>query len=277
MVIDSALRWTQATRDLVQGLGRIDRAAAHQRVANTKARQPGLSREALHRQLTLSKCMQVAVVSGLGGGAGLLPGRGLIGRALLGPLAETSLVTMLQAELIIETFALYELELPLEAERLAVAALAGAHAGTRHAGIESARAVALGLQRVLGNGLTRAALPLAEVLTTSLSQVALTYAIGMRAQTVARLPRARAMAWPDIVRQFVSFDERGLVEWTTGAARDALTVANQVASFWLGQVRERVGPFAVAPAGRPPAKVKPASKRAAKKSTVAAKRAATAR
>lgn len=246
-MLDSARRMAKASQDVWRGIARVDRAAAKRRVAALRERYPEASTEELHRSLVLSKCIQVGAVSGVTRLAGLLPGSGVLTKTVLGPLAEDSLLTMLQAELIVESFDLHGVELPADAERLAVTALAGTHVGARHAGIESARALVWSIQRALGRGLTRVAVPAAEALTSALSQIALTWAIGMRAGALARMPRARAAEWPDLVRQFVQFDERRLTEWTTGAARDALALANQLGGFWLGQVRDFVGPLTVAP------------------------------
>lgn len=262
-MLDSAKRMAKATQDVWRGIARVDRAAAKRRVAALRERQPDASLEELHRSMVLSKCIQVGAVAGISRVGALLPGSGALARTVLGPLVEDSLLTMLQAELIVETFDLYGVELPADAERLAVTALAGTHAGTRHAGIESARALAWSVQRALGRRLTRIAVPAAEALTSALSQIALTWAIGMRAGALARMPRARAAEWPDLVRQFVQFDERRLTEWTTGAARDAVAMASQVGFFWLDQVRDFVGPLTVA---RPPAKAGRGARTAAPKS-----------
>lgn len=261
-MLDSAKRMAKATQDVWRGIARVDRAAAKRRVEALRERQPDAGLEELHRSLVLSKCIQVGAVAGVSRVAGLLPGSGALARTVLGPLVEDSLLTMLQAELIVETFDLYGVELPADAERLAVAALAGTHAGTRHAGLESARALAWSVQRALGRRLTRIAVPAAEALTSALSQIALTWAIGMRAGALARMPRARATEWPDLVRQFVQFDERRLTEWTTGAARDAMAMASQVGFFWLDQVRDFVGPLTVS---RPTAKAGRSAKTGATK------------
>jgi uncharacterized protein (DUF697 family) len=276
-MLDSAKRMAKATQDVWRGIARVDRAAAKRRVEALRERHPKGGLEELHRSLVLSKCMQVGAVAGVARLAGLLPGSGLLTRTVLGPLAEDSLLTMLQAELIVETFDLYGVDLPADAERLAVTALAGTHAGTRHAGLESARALAWSVQRALGRRLTRVAVPAAEALTSALSQIALTWAIGMRAGALARMPRARASEWPDLVRQFVQFDERRLTEWTTGAARDAVAAAGQVGFFWLDQVREFVGPLTVA---RPRTAAKARTRTAGgvrPKATAAKKRAPTKR
>jgi uncharacterized protein (DUF697 family) len=268
MVIDSALRLAKASQDVWQGIARVDRAAAKRRVEAMRERHPEATSDELQRALTLSKCIQVGAVAGVARLAGLLPGSGALARTLLGRLAEDSLLTMLQAELIVETFDVYGVELPRDAERLAVTALAGTHAGARHAGLESARVLAASIQRALGRGATRLAAPVAAALTGALSEIALTYAIGMRAQALAKMPRARAAEWPDLIRQFVQFDERRLAAWTTGAARDALALAAQVGHFWLGRVRDVVGPLTApaAPSSRkkrqPTPAARPASRRA---------------
>jgi len=193
-MLDSARRVAKASQDVWRGIARVDRAAAKRRVAALRQRHPEASTGELHRSLVLSKCIQVGIVSGFTRLADLLPGSGVLTKTVLGPMVEDSLLTMLQAELIVESFDLYDVELPADAERLAVTALAGTHAGARHAGLESARALAWSIQRALGRGLTRVAAPAAEALTGALSQIALTWAIGMRAGALARMPRFRRVA-----------------------------------------------------------------------------------
>ena len=87
-----------------------DRASVKRRIHALVRSSRGRSRDELHRDLVLAKCLQTGAVGAVSGLVGALP---LIGKpvaGLLGPVADAALVSTLQAELILETFALYDVE-----------------------------------------------------------------------------------------------------------------------------------------------------------------------
>lgn len=237
-MFESARRFAETSKAVWRGIGRVDRPRAEARVAALKKRYPKLSLVERERQLILAKCMAVGAVAGVTGASAALPVAGAFAPLVLGPLADRSVLTMLQAELVVELFALHKVTLPPDAERLALVALAGSKSGAEHAGLASARLVAVALEKALGRSWTKRAVPLAAALTGALSQIALTYAIGTRTAAIAKLPQARAADWSALLGRVIEVDERGMTAWTARAAKETLAAANRLAGLVLGEVAD---------------------------------------
>lgn len=273
-MLDTATRLTQVAGDLWRGVDRVDHKAARKRVGQFRQRHPELGDDDLHAVMVNAKCLQTGVVGTVSALAGLIPGVGGLAGKVLGPLADVTVVTTLQAELIAETFALYEVELPPQAERAALLAIAASHVGVRNAGVEVARGVARQAQRLLGNGLASRALPLAQVATSAASHVALTWAIGTRARALCKMKSAGVSDWPDLLRAFTMIDERRIVRWATEATRTALDVAASAGRVWLDQLGRLMPGLPRLPAtsrvaSRKPAERKPAARRKPARKTAA--------
>lgn len=226
----------EAAQELIKSLNRVDRKAARRRVSLLRKRMPEASREELLRLLTQSKCLQAGAVGALVEATEFLPGVGRLAGSLLGPLADSAMVTMLQAELIIEVFAVYELDLPETGERFAILAIAAANTGTRQASNAVTRSLSRYASSLIGGFIFKRALPIARIATTATANIATTYAISQRAQTVARFGGARIEDWPQLMRQATRLDERTLVKWATSAARTAVDQVQDTAKSWIGRV-----------------------------------------
>jgi uncharacterized protein (DUF697 family) len=235
-MLDTAARLTRVAADLWRGVDRVDHKAARRRVAWFRERHPDLSDDDLHAVMVNAKCVQVGVVGAVSALVGLIPGIGKVAGTVLGPLADATVVTTLQAELVAETFALYEVDLPPQAERTALLAIAATHSGVRNAGVEVARSFARRAERLLGRGLAGRALPVAQVATAAASHVALTWAIGTRARALCRMKQASPGDWPGLLRDFTLVDERRLVRWATEATKTALEAAAGAGRIWLDQL-----------------------------------------
>ena len=101
-----------------------------------------------------------------------------------------------------------------------VGALSGT--GASIAGDALARA---GVKRLVGRAggiVASRVLPLTAIATSALSNAAVTYAIGKRAQAVARLRHAPIRAMPDALRAFSGVDERRVYAWSVAAVKDTL-------------------------------------------------------
>jgi hypothetical protein len=206
-----------------------------------------------------NKCIQAGIVGALSSATGMLPGVGRIIGTALGSLADAGIVTTLQAELVVETFLLYEVRLPHAAEQAAVVTIAAANLGTKEIGRAVAAQLAETLSRSMAGRLIARALPLANVATSAATNVALTYAVGQRAQALARMKDARLDEWPDLMRQLTSFDERRLTDWATSAARQAVGAVAESTANWRNRLAALV-PDAVslpAPAPKKRARKKP--------------------
>jgi hypothetical protein len=77
------------------------------------------------------------------------------------------------------------------------------------------------------------------VVSSAFANAAVTYAIGKRAQAVARLRHAPITGMPDAVRAFTGVDERRLFAWSLAAARDALTRLTRAVGNLAGKAGNR--------------------------------------
>ena len=195
-----------------------------------------MSKDELHRVIVNAKCLQAGIVGAMGSLIGLIPGSGKLAGRLLGPLADSTVVDVLQSELVAETFALYDIDLPAQAERAALLAVTASHVGVRHAGAEVARNLARHADRVIGTGLASRALPLAHVAAGTASAVAMTYAIGMRTRAMCKLRSTHPGKWPELVREFTLVDERRVVRWATTTAQIMIDSALGAGRTWLNQM-----------------------------------------
>lgn len=268
-MIKSATRFTAAATELLRNVDSVDRRAARRRVAALKRRYPRLGRDSLHQSLVYAKCLQTGAIGALSGLAGVIPGIGPLASRVLGPLADATVISRLQAELVAETFELYQADLPAAAERMSVVTIAATHAGAREASAGIARRIAQHGAGWLGGALTRRLMPLARAATDAAAHVATTYAIGMRARTFAKMRHAELAEWPDLVRQLTLIDERRIAAWAGKATMAAIEQARSASRLWLAQLGQLMDelPDAPAPAPRPARKRgrrKRAPRRAAK-------------
>lgn len=207
-----------------------DREAAIERVRQLRASQPKASRERLHRQLLGSKCVQVGVIGALTAITGAVPGLGRIARFALGPLVDTTLVSALQAELVIETFALYDMPIPEHGEKVAVLAIAATNLGADQIAHQASLWISQRAGRLLGTRLLDKAWPIAKIATAAATHVALTYSIGKRTQALCQIRDARVRDWPTLFQRVVSIDQSALTEWATRSLRLAFDQVGDVAA-----------------------------------------------
>lgn len=225
-----------AAQALWKNLRKADRVAAQARVEALRKRLPDTPTEELHRLLVQSKCLQAGAYGALSAVVDLVPGVGKVAGVFLGPVADTAMATALQAELVLETFALYDVDLGEAGERFAVLAIAATNVGATHASSIVAKLLTRYTGALIGGFVLKRALPVTRIATVATKNIALTYAIGMRAQAVARFRDAELDEWPKLMRQVTNIDERTLVEWATSAARTAIDQVQDSARSWIGRV-----------------------------------------
>lgn len=225
-----------AAQELWKALRKADRKAAKARVAALRKRLPDAELEELHRLLVQSKCLQAGAIGALSAVVELVPGAGKLAGVFLGPVIDIGTVTALQSELVIETFALYDVELGDAGERFAILAIAATNVGATHASSIVAKLLKRYAGAVIGGFVLKRALPIAKIATVATKNIALTYAIGMRAQAVAKFRDADLEEWPKLMRQVTNIDESTLVEWATSAARTAIDQVQESAKSWVGRV-----------------------------------------
>ncbi len=254
-----------------------DRAAARARVAALRRRHPRATPLTLHRRLVQAKCVQAGAVGAISGLAGFLPGPFRALGTALGPLADATLVTTLQGELVLETFALYDVDMPQSAERFAVFAIAASNVGSVAVSHRLMTSLARFASQSLGGRVLATAAPIVGLATTVAANIGLTYAIGQRALAVARLRDADLAEWPGLLRSVTDIDERKMVLWAQQSARAAVSQVSASTRDWVQRLGamlpgRRARSSVVAPARRKAAAKKTAARPAVKKSAPAKKR-----
>jgi len=270
----------RTARQLWQGIEAVDRAAVRQRIARLKRENRGVPLDRLHQRLVYAKCVQAGAVGAITELTGFIPLIGRLAGPVLGPLADAALVTTLQAELVAETFALYGVDLPESSERMAVFAIAATNIGANVVGARVVAAVASQAARVVGGTIARRALPFASIATVAATNVAVTYATGMRAQALCRMRDATIDDWPELLSKVTMIDTRKLTRLAASSASAALVQAGEVSRALLSRLRD-LAPTGIFPApeavrstgtrrstevkSRPAAARKPPKKAAARK------------
>jgi hypothetical protein len=218
---------------------RTDRALAHKRVAKLREAFPEVSQDKLHRLLVRNKCLQAGAIGALTAITGAIPGVGRIASFALGPLADSALVSALQAELVIETFALYDMEMPEHGERIAILAIAATNLGADEIAREASRWITQRAGRWIGARWLRRAWPIANIGTSAATNIAMTYAIGNRTQALCKIRDATISDWPDLFRRVALIDQDTMMNWAGKAARSAIEQATENARSWS----QRIGAF----------------------------------
>lgn len=218
---------------------RADRASALQRVARLRSAFPDATNERLHRLLVRNKCLQAGAVGALTAITGAIPGIGRVASFALGPLADTALVSALQAELVIEIFALYEMDLPEHGERVAILAIAATNLGADEIARQASRWLANNTGRWIGARWLKRAWPIANIGTSAATNIAVTYAIGNRTQALCKMRDVRVSNWPDLFRRVALIEPEMMMRWAGTAARTAMDQATESARTWT----QRIGAF----------------------------------
>jgi hypothetical protein len=130
---------TKKPISLWDAMRRTDRALARKRVARLQAAFPEASRERLFKLLVRNKCLQAGAIGAVTAITGAIPGLNRMAAFALGPLADSALVSALQAELVVEIFALYDMEMPEHGERIAILAIAATNLGADEIAREASR------------------------------------------------------------------------------------------------------------------------------------------
>ena len=226
----------QSSLSLWDAVTHADREAAIARVERLRKSHPKAGRDAQHKMLVRSKCLQAGAVGALSALTGAIPGVGRLASFALGPLADTALVSVLQAELVLETFALYEFELPAGAEKMAVLGIAATNIGADEIAKRTGQVIAETLGKGLAARLLIKAWPLAKIGTAAATNIAVTYAIGSRAQKLCKMRETSLAQWPQLMRSAVMIPPTQLTDWATRSARTALDQSFDMLRSW----RERM-------------------------------------
>lgn len=196
-------------------------------VRKTKPRAKRDAREAQFVALLRRKCMRAATIGALTAAAESLPGFGKALGLIFGELVDVEMLAGVQRELIEETFQLYELDLPPAVHKALVHKVQLAGSAASVAGDALTRGLLHRALRRVGSMVAARAVPVAAVVSSAFANATVTYAIGKRAQAVARLRDAPIAGMPDALRAFTGIDERRLFAWSLTAAKDALAAVTR--------------------------------------------------
>jgi hypothetical protein len=183
------------------------------------ARDP---KDARFTALLRRKCVRAATIGACTAAAESLPGFGKALGLVFGELLDVEMLAGVQRELVEETFDLYELNLPQAVHNALVRKVQLAGSAASVAGDALTRGLLHRALRRVGTLVAARAVPVAAVVSSAFANTAVTYAIGKRAQAVARLRNSPIAGMPDAVRAFTGLDERRLFTWSVAAAKDAL-------------------------------------------------------
>lgn len=234
---------TDLAHRLLKAVQAGDRAAARHRVERLRGLMPKARTAELKRWLVQSKCLKVGAVAALASSVPRLPLVSAGAGALLGDLADRDSLIHLQADLVLELFALHEVNLPAPAERMAVLAIAATQMTQTSAGDALVKSIDRVSRNVLGGFLLRRALPIADIASQTATAIATTYAIGQRASAIAKLRDAELNEWPDLLRAVSGIDERQLTRFATAASKTAFEQVADSTRAWM----DRLGQFVPLP------------------------------
>jgi len=222
----------QSKLSLWDAVSHADRDAAHARVERLRKAHPRASNEALCKMLVRTKCLQAGAVGALSAVTGAIPGVGRLATFALGALADTALVSVLQAELVLEIFAVHEFQLPAGTEKIAVLGIAATNIGADEIAKRTGQIIAETLGKGLAARLLIRAWPLARIGTAAATNIAVTYAIGSRAQKLCKMRQTSLKQWPELMRSAVAIDPTQLTDWATKSARTAMDQAFDMMRGW---------------------------------------------
>lgn len=168
------------------------------------------------------KCIRAASVGALTATGESIPGLSRAFGWVFGELVDARFLAAVQRELVEETFEIYEMKLPSSLHEALVNKVQLLGTG---AGIASDALIRNALQRMLGRLgtlVTRRVVPIAAIVSSAFSNAMVTYAVGKRAQAIAKLRGAPITGMPDVVRAFSGVDERRVYEWTLEAVNNSI-------------------------------------------------------
>ncbi len=222
----------QRTRNLIQVIDDIDPKVVKRRVNKLREQFPNSKNDELHKILVRGKCLQAGAAGAIQTLTNLVPGGNLIAPRVLGPLADKMLITVLQAELVMETLELYEIDATPSMRQALVAGLG--FADVPKVAIEKwlensivdkmfwlSRLRWLNRTMMMKKLVSAAAVPMSE-----------TYSIGNRAAAIAKMPKAKLFEWPKLIAKAARLDESKLAMWAVEASKSALDQAQQAFGSW---------------------------------------------
>jgi len=151
-----------------------------------------------------------------------IPGLGTVLGFVFGELLDAKFLARVQRELVEDVFALYGLKLPAPVHAQLVDKVCTLGTTASIAGDALIRGLVKRGAGRIGGMLTRRVVPIANIVSSAVSNATVTYAIGKRAQAVAKLKDSPITGMPDVMRAFSGVDERRVLDWSMDAVKSSL-------------------------------------------------------
>lgn len=194
--------------------------------------------DAKYLALLRRHCLRAAGIGAATAAAEAIPGlRHALG-FVFGELLDAKFLTAIQRELVDDVFRLYRFKLTPKLHNALVEKVQIVGVGASVAGDAMVRRLLRESFGRAGSLVMSRALPIAPIVGSALSNAAVTYAIGKRAQAVARLRDAPLLGMPDVVRAFTGVDERRVLAWSATAVRNSLSAVGRA----IAQAGRRIVP-----------------------------------
>ncbi len=197
------------------------------RSRNIKARR---TPDAEFLALLRKQCLSAASVGALTATGELIPGLSRVLGLVFGELLDAKFLANIQRQLIEKTFAIYGLELPKPVHEVLVGRVQMIGTSASVASDAIMRAL---LKRTVGQFGTYVAarvVPLTSIASSAFANAMVTYAVGKRAQAVAKLRDAPITGMPDALRAFSGVDERRVLDWTVEAMKSSFALVGNTLS-----------------------------------------------
>jgi uncharacterized protein (DUF697 family) len=179
------------------------------------------TKDAQFLALLRGKCIRAASVGALTAAGEAIPGLSRVLGFVFGELLDARFLAQIQRELIEDTFALYQIDLPKPVRDALVSKVLLLGTSASVAGDAVVRRLVSRSVGRLGSLVARRVIPLTSIASSAFSNAMVTYAVGKRAQAVAKLHGEPIKALPDALRAFSGVDERRVMAWTVEAMKSA--------------------------------------------------------
>jgi uncharacterized protein (DUF697 family) len=214
-----------------------DATAASKRVAELRARQPGVATEQLVEQLIKQKAMQAGMIGAATSAAALIPGFGTVAAFTIGVATDVGMTLRLQAELVLEIAAAHGYAPSHRESRNALLLVTGVNMGAERLVNQASRKLAeKAAERLAGRFIVKA-IPFFGIAISAGANILTTYAIGKRANAYFALGPDAVGDWDSTFRAITGVDERKLVGWLS----DVMSTFGQMVGDRALQLRDATG------------------------------------
>jgi hypothetical protein len=197
-------------------------SSSTQTIARRAAPATAITRDKAFRALLRRKCLRAASIGALTSVTDIVPGVARVLGLLFGELLDVKLLSNVQRELVEETLSLYDIVLPAAEHQVLIKRMQWAGGGGATAVDAMGRRALSKLSARLGGGIARRLAPFAAALSSALSNAAITYAIGKRAQLAARSNGTALHSMPETLRALTGVDERRILAWSLHAMKELI-------------------------------------------------------